>query len=116
VIFALCLLIVLLADLNEPWSAAVIITGALLEVGEVKLLLNWSKRLGRRYRPSSPEGELLGQSAKVVSDCRPTGQVKLRGEIWEAVCASGARTGDTVRVDAVDGLTLRVRRTHTLRP
>jgi membrane-bound serine protease (ClpP class) len=41
-----------------------------------------------------------------VAECRPAGQVRLDGEIWEARCDEGADRGDTVVVTGRDGLTL----------
>jgi membrane protein implicated in regulation of membrane protease activity len=32
--------------------------------------------------------------------------VRVRGELWEARCDAGADPGDTVRIDALDELTL----------
>jgi membrane protein implicated in regulation of membrane protease activity len=42
----------------------------------------------------------------VVVACRPSGQVRLHGELWEANCAAGADVGEAVRVTALDDLTL----------
>ena len=38
--------------------------------------------------------------------CRPTGQVRMNGELWEATCEAGADVGDETVVRAIDGLTL----------
>jgi membrane protein implicated in regulation of membrane protease activity len=35
--------------------------------------------------------------------------VRVRGEVWQAVCDAGADAGDPVVVDGVSGLTLQVR-------
>jgi membrane protein implicated in regulation of membrane protease activity len=105
-IFLLVLLIVILADIASPWNAILIIAAAIAEVGEVTLLRQWSKRLGRRYKPREPDQELVGSVAEVVVSCHPRGQVRVRGELWAAVCARGADEGTTVRVDSVDALTL----------
>jgi membrane-bound ClpP family serine protease len=45
-----------------------------------------------------------------VTECRPRGQVRVRGELWEAVADHGADPGDTVRIEAIEGLTLIVAR------
>ena len=42
----------------------------------------------------------------VVLACRPTGQVRLNGELWEATCEAGADVGDETVVRAIDGLAL----------
>jgi membrane protein implicated in regulation of membrane protease activity len=105
-IFLLVVLVVLLADIPEPWTAIAIIAAGIAEIGEIAFLRNWSKRLGRRYRPSDPEQKLVGSVAEVVVTCRPRGQVRVNGELWAAVCAGGADEGASVRVDGVDSLTL----------
>jgi membrane protein implicated in regulation of membrane protease activity len=45
-----------------------------------------------------------------VSECRPSGRVRVHGEVWRAVCRDGAEAGDPVVVLAVSDLTLEVRR------
>jgi len=105
-IFLLVLLIVIFADVGSPWNAILIIAAAIAEVGEVTILRQWSKRLGRRYKPTEPDQQLVGSIAEVVVPCRPRGQVRVRGELWGAVCAGGADEGAQVRVDRVDALTL----------
>jgi membrane-bound serine protease (ClpP class) len=56
--------------------------------------------------------ELVGSLAEARSTIDPDGQVWLEGTLWSARLAGGdaARLGDRVRVEAVDGLTLVVRR------
>lgn len=56
--------------------------------------------------------ELVGAVAEARSALDPEGQVWIEGALWRARLANGAapvRLGDRVRVDAVEGLTLRVR-------
>jgi len=49
---------------------------------------------------------LLGREAVVMTACRPRGQVRIDGEIWEARCDAGAGEGDTVRIVDRDNLAL----------
>jgi membrane-bound serine protease (ClpP class) len=49
---------------------------------------------------------MIGRLAEVVAPCHPTGQVRVQGELWEARCAEGADVGQSVRIEALDGLTL----------
>jgi membrane protein implicated in regulation of membrane protease activity len=42
----------------------------------------------------------------VTTACRPVGQVRTKGELWQARCEAGAGVGDAVRVERLDGLTL----------
>jgi membrane-bound serine protease (ClpP class) len=51
---------------------------------------------------------MFGATAEVVSPCRPEGQVRVHGELWQAVCAAGAEAGETVTITGIDGLRLRV--------
>jgi membrane protein implicated in regulation of membrane protease activity len=53
---------------------------------------------------------MIGKRAEVVRECRPSGTVRLDGELWEARCEDGAGPGDEVQVKGVEGLTLVVRR------
>jgi len=53
---------------------------------------------------------LVGKEAEVLAPCRPIGQVRIGGEIWQARCEAGADTGETVRVVGLNGLTLLVER------
>jgi len=107
-ILFLCILLVILVPVPEPWGAVVIIVGCLLEVGEIFVLRHWSRRMGRRMKPTTGAEAMVGKTATVVTPCRPGGSVRIHGELWEARCTDGADPGATVRVDAVDGLTLLV--------
>jgi membrane-bound serine protease (ClpP class) len=53
---------------------------------------------------------LAGASGVAATDLLPEGQVRVRGELWQAVCDEGARAGESVVVESVSGLTLQVRR------
>ena len=93
--------------LPRGWGIGAIALAALLEIVETFFWI----RLSRRRRPVIGAEALVGATAAVVSPCRPTGQVRLHGELWGAHCAAGADAGDVVRVTALDGLTLVVERT-----
>ncbi|HYA09170.1 MAG TPA: NfeD family protein [Gaiellaceae bacterium] len=105
-ILLLAILIVVFVPVSEPWGAVVIIAGCLLEIGEVAVLRRWSHHLNRRLKPATGAEAMVGRTAKVVAPCRPTGTVRVHGELWEARCDAGADARDTVQVDAVEGLTL----------
>lgn len=90
--------------LPSPWGIVAVISGGLLDVGESLVLLKWS----RRRRAVTGAEALVGQTAVVVTPCRPLGQVRIAGEIWAARSESGADPGDEVVVRVVDGLTLLV--------
>jgi len=100
----LILSIVLALFLPSPVNVVVIVLGAVGEVGEIV----WGRRLAKRWRPKTGPEAMIGQTATVVSACRPDGTVRVHGELWEAHCQEGAAPADTVRIAALDGLTLTV--------
>ena len=94
--------IVLLLVLPWPWN----LVGFLVLVPLWFLeLMGWNRTVKHRRRAVGAE-TLIGKEAVVNLPCRPLGQVRLDGEIWEARCDAGAAPGDTVRVTGRDGLTL----------
>lgn len=105
-VLLLSILIVVFVPVAEPWGAVVIIAGCLCEVGEVVVLRRWSHHLDRRLKPATGAEAMIGRTAKVVAPCRPTGTVRVHGELWEARCEAGADARDTVRIDAIEGLAL----------
>jgi membrane protein implicated in regulation of membrane protease activity len=106
---ALTVAIVLAFFAPWPWNLVAVLTGLLVESVE----LVWGLRLARRWRPQVGAEAMIGKEAEVVASCRPTGQVRIGGELWEAFCAEGADLGETVRVERIDGLTLVVTRQTT---
>lgn len=88
--------------LPQSWAVPVIAVAAVVEVGETIFWWWFSRRGKAKVGPET----LVGATAVVVSVCRPLGQVKLDGELWQARCEAGADAGETVRVTALDGLTL----------
>jgi membrane protein implicated in regulation of membrane protease activity len=77
-----------------------------IELGEATFWI----RLSRRRSPAIGAEALVGAEGVATSDCRPQGQVRVRGELWRAVCLDGADAGDTIVVAGISGLTLQVRR------
>ena len=90
--------------LEWPWRGVAIALLAAYELFEIFLWLRWRNR-----RSITGADALIGAIATAITDLRPDGQVRLRGEIWKARCDDGASAGDDVVVEAVDGLRLRVR-------
>jgi membrane protein implicated in regulation of membrane protease activity len=88
--------------LEEPWNWVVVALGATLEIAETALFVWWSKR----RKAAVGTETLVGRRAVVSVDCRPHGQVRVAGEIWQARCAAGADVGEAVVVREVKGLTL----------
>jgi membrane protein implicated in regulation of membrane protease activity len=96
------LAIALLLLLPSPWNLIgflVVLPFWVLE------LLGWNRTVRGRRRVVGAE-TLIGRQAVVTGPCRPVGQVRLDGEIWEARCEAGASSGAGVRVVGRDGLTL----------
>ena len=96
--------------LDSPWSIVVLVAACILEPVEIAFLRNWSKRIGRRTKATTGAEGMIGKRAEVVRECRPSGTVRLDGELWEARCEGGAAPGDEVQVKGVEGLTLVVSR------
>ena len=95
--------------LPPAWRIPVVLAGGAIEVGE-SLFWIW---LSKRRRPSVGVETLVGAPATVVTPCRPSGQVRVQGELWQARCDEGADPGAEVTVNAVDGLTLIVSRSDS---
>jgi membrane-bound serine protease (ClpP class) len=106
VILLFAILLVVLASVSPPWSIALIVFGCVLEIIEIVVLRRWARRLDRRTKKTTGAESMIGDTAEVVEVCDPRGLVRLHGELWEARCEEGARTGDSVRVESLDGLTL----------
>jgi membrane-bound serine protease (ClpP class) len=90
--------------LDEPWDLLVVVGALLLEIGEVFFWFWYTRR--RRIQVGAET--LIGREGVVVTPCRPRGQVRLQGEIWDARCEAGAAAGERVRVVGREGLTLAV--------
>jgi membrane protein implicated in regulation of membrane protease activity len=105
VIFLISLLLAVFV-LEEPWNWIAVAVGIVLEIGETLFFFWWSKR-----RKATVGAEtLVGRRAIVSVDCRPLGQVRVAGEIWQARCEEGAAVGERVVVSEVNGLVLLVER------
>jgi membrane-bound serine protease (ClpP class) len=83
-----------------PWGIVAVVAGGLIDVAESLALLRWS----RRRRAATGVETLVGRMAVVSS---PT-QVRVAGELWEAISDVPLVPGENVQVTGVDGLTLRV--------
>jgi membrane-bound serine protease (ClpP class) len=69
-----------------------------------------SKAIGaqRRRVTTGAEG-MVGQVGEAATPLAPRGQVRVRGEIWQAQSADPVAAGTAVEVVHVRGLTLEVR-------
>jgi membrane-bound serine protease (ClpP class) len=95
-------LLLALFVLDAPWSYVAVGAGAAIELGEAWFWWWFS----RRGAPTVGVQTLVGRSAVVTAACRPRGQVRVAGELWQARCDAGADEGESVRVVKVDRLEL----------
>jgi membrane-bound serine protease (ClpP class) len=102
--------IVLLIFVPSPWNLVSFTVCLVLFFGE---LLFWNRTMRGRRKVVGAQ-TLVGQEAEVIAPCRPTGQVRIGGELWQARCETGADAGETVRVAGLNGLTLLVEREEGL--
>jgi membrane-bound ClpP family serine protease len=86
----------------DPWKWPVLIGFAVLEVGET--IFTW--RFSRRWRTKVGPETLVGSVGRAITDCRPDGRVRVRGEDWQARCEAGVESGQKVRVVDRERLTL----------
>jgi membrane protein implicated in regulation of membrane protease activity len=101
VLFVAAILLALFV-LDRPWDAVVLAAAAVVELAEMSFWIRFSRR--RRIQVGAET--LVGGEGEVVRECRPLGQIRLDGELWEARCEQGADIGERVRVVGRDGLTL----------
>jgi membrane protein implicated in regulation of membrane protease activity len=99
--------LVLLLFLPSPWDLVGFVAALVIFLGE----LGFWNRTVRGRRKAVGAQTLIGKTARVVSACRPNGQVRVSGEIWAASCSAGAGKGEAVTILSRDGLTLVVERT-----
>ena len=92
----------LLLLLPTPWNIVGFLVVIPLWILE---LLAWNRSMKGRRKAVGAQ-TLLGREAVVMTACRPLGQVRIDGEIWEARCDAGAGEGDTVRIVDRDNLAL----------
>ena len=92
--------------LGTPWGLVALAGALCLEVLEY---FAW-RRFLRRYRLRSGPETIVGQTATVIDECAPVGRVRFQGEIWKAHASDPVSEGESVRITAVDGLTLHVER------
>jgi membrane-bound serine protease (ClpP class) len=101
---------ILLLDRSVPgFAIARPLIGAMGFVGALVALGIISYAMRARARPVVTGVEqLLGETAVAVDDFAQSGLVRVRGELWQAVTHQAVRSGDTLRILRVDGLTVTV--------
>jgi membrane protein implicated in regulation of membrane protease activity len=99
--------------LSFSWAVLIFIAWVLKDWAIYPILKNHY-----RLRLDAPSDRLVGRLATAREPLHPKGYVQIGGELWLAEVAKGegpVEAGDQVRVEAVDGLTLRVRRAPAAR-
>ncbi len=92
----------------RPLIAAMGFIGGLVALGIVTYAVR------ARSRPVvTGVDQLLTETAVAIDDFERTGLVRVRGELWQAVTREPVKSGDTVRIVRIEGLTLTIERPPT---
>jgi len=86
-----------------------VVPAALLMAVWASLIVGLVLRAQRQPLTTGAEG-MIGATAVAVDDLQPSGWVIVRGERWRATAESPVKSGEKVKVAAVSGLTLTVRK------
>ncbi len=88
--------------------------GAGLGFGVISFLLAWIALRARRSKVLTGPQAMIGGIAIARTPLNPTGQVEIRGELWQAALRGqpSLAVGSTVSVRSVEGLVLIVESTH----
>ncbi len=86
-----------------PTIAATAVVSAALIFATVSIALKIRKK-----RVSTGMSALIGEQGEALGDFGKEGQVRVGGEIWRARSDDSIEAGDTVSIEAVDGLLLTV--------
>ncbi|HEY7752377.1 MAG TPA: nodulation protein NfeD [Steroidobacteraceae bacterium] len=101
---------VVLMDMDTPgFESSRGLIGGIATFAGAAMLGTMYLALRARKRPVATGTEqLVGDYAEAVRDFEGRGQVRIYGELWNAVSSARVARGQRVRVDRVDGLTLHV--------
>jgi membrane protein implicated in regulation of membrane protease activity len=96
-----------------PWYWALPIY---LLVSVISILIAWESWRAIRLPAASGRDALIGQTAVALTEIGPTGQVRLRGEIWSARTRGEdpIAAGERVQIVGVEGLIVVVERAGEL--
>ena len=101
----LLLALLLLIFLPYPWNLAAALGSTL--AGAVEILY-WERRMRRDPVRTGIE-DLVGATGEVTTALAPLGQIRVKGELWEAHSLNPIDRGTRVRVVGVEDLRLEVR-------
>ena len=85
-----------------------LILGIAIASGLGFMTMIWLAARSRRLPVVTGADELVGHLAMAVEDFHGRGHVRIRGEVWQAISQGPVRSGESVRVRAMDGLVLEV--------
>jgi len=92
---------------------SVIVTFAIISFLVFVFIIGMAIR-SRRTRVVSGREQMLDETAIAMSDFEHKGQVKVRSEIWQAVCNTPVKRGQELKVTGIDGLVLTVQPVNKL--
>jgi membrane-bound serine protease (ClpP class) len=101
---------IILLDNDVPgFQIATSLIGAIATGGGIIMLLMVTYFARSRRQPVTTGSEqLLREQPIAIADFTGEGQVRIHGEIWNAITTAPVKAGDRLRVIRVDGLTLHV--------
>jgi len=97
---------------KEPWIevAGAVVKGIVIGVVAILAVILVLVRRAMKKPVAVGKEELMGKVGVATTDLAPEGLVKLKGELWTAVCEEHAKKGEEVVVRRVDGVKLIVER------
>jgi membrane-bound serine protease (ClpP class) len=93
---------------KEPWIevAGAVVKGIITGVVAILAVILLLVRRTMKKPVAVGKEEMIGKVGVVTTDLAPEGLVKLKGELWTAVCEGHAKKGEEVIVRSVDGVKL----------
>ncbi len=89
--------------LSPPWNVLVVAGALFFELFEIWIFLS----IRKKKTITGPEA-MTGTRGEAVTECRPEGQARIRGQLWRVTCSEGVAAGEPVVVTAVHGTRLDV--------
>jgi membrane-bound serine protease (ClpP class) len=85
-----------------------LVGGVAAAAGTLMLGTIWLAMRARRRPVATGREQLVGDTAEAVASFTSQGQVRIYGELWNAVSSKPITAGQQLRIDRVQGLTLHV--------
>ncbi len=99
------------AYLDMPWRIVALVPLAAIESLDIILWLRWRKR-----RSITGIEALVGMAGRALTDIDPEGQIRVKGQIWQAHATEPLEAGELVVVEEVEGLRMLVSRREPAGP